>query len=290
LLEATVAAGTKRYGIYPHPLIIFRKSLSSNNGYIGYRCFHPSAAPSQHHEEGLRKLGGTDLKEEKAIMKTFFRPLVIFTLLVPLLLSGCFVRTLTVKYDASKGQPVKFNVKRKLTAAVFPFADLRNDEPTRIGGIYGPAKELYTRVYTPEKAAVIFAKAMADELEQMGFVVIDQASAPFLPEGVTVLREAKALRKLNPSLDMAIYGQIREMEVISFYGYRTNLKVKIFIVDVRKEKLVWSGTVSSRIIDIKTTTGGLLEVMAERLEDTLNKGIKDFLNSKEFREVITSFL
>lgn len=222
-------------------------------------------------------------------MRIFIK-LLVATLLIPLVLTGCFTRTLTIKYDATRGEPVDFNVKRKLTVAVFPFSDLRNVEPTRIGGIYGPLREIYTHVYTPEKATVVFGKALADELEQMGFVVIDQVSAPVLPEGVTILREAKALRKLNPSLDMAIYGQINRMEVNSFYGYRTNVEVRIFVVDVRKEKLAWSGTVSSSVVDIKTHEGGLLEVMAARLEETMNKGIKDFLRSAQFREAVTSFL
>ncbi len=215
---------------------------------------------------------------------------MVAILLMPLFLSGCFTHTMSIKYDATRGEPVNFNVKRKLTVAVFPFADARNVEPTRIGGIYGPLKEQYTRVYTPEKATVIFAKALADELEQMGFVVIDKVSAPILPEGVTILRESRALLRLNPSLDMAIYGQIRVMEVNSFYGYRPKLKVKIFLINVRKEKLVWSGTVSSSLVDIKSEEGGLLEVMSEKLEEVMNKGIKDFLRSKEFRKVITSFL
>jgi len=215
---------------------------------------------------------------------------MVAILLMPLFLSGCFTNTMSTKYDATRGVPVNFNVKRKLTVAVFPFADVRNVEPTRIGGIYGPLKEKYTRVYTPEKATVIFARALADELEQMGFVVIDKVSAPILPEGVVILRESRALLRLNPSLDMAIYGQIIEMEVNSFYGYRPKLKAKIFVINVRKEKLVWSGTVSSSLVDIKSGEGGLLEVMAEKLEETMNKGIKDFLRSERFHEVVTSFL
>jgi len=223
-------------------------------------------------------------------MRISFKVSMVTILLMPLFLSGCFSRTVSIKYDAARGKPVDFNVKRKLTVAVFPFADARNMEPTRIGGIYGPLKENYTSVYTPEKAAVIFARALADELEQMGFVVIDKTGAPILPEGVTILRESRALLRLNPSLDMAIYGQIRKMEINSFYGYRSKLKVKIFVINVRKEKLVWSGTVSSSLVDIKGEEGGLLDVMAEKLEETMNKGIKDFLRSKEFHEVVTSFL
>lgn len=223
-------------------------------------------------------------------MRMFSKPMLAIAFIIPFLLAGCFTQTIMVKYDPKKGAPVDYSVNHKITVAVFPFADLRGAEPTRIGGIYGPVRENYTTLYMPEKVTVFFGRALLDELERAGFVVVDQTRAAVLPEGVSVLQEAKALRKLNPLLDAVIYGQIKKMEVNSFYGYRTELEVKIFLVDLRSEKLAWSGTVTASVVDVETQAGGLLDVMAERLAETINLGLKDLLRDNGFREVINSFM
>lgn len=235
-------------------------------------------------------LVNTNREEAPFIMRMFSKSMLVITFLIPFLLAGCFTQTLMVKYYPNRGAPVNYNVNRRITVAVFPFADLRGAEPMRIGGIYGPVRENYTSLYMPEKPTVFFGRALADELELAGFVVVDQTRAAVLPEGVSVLDAAKALRKLNPLLDIAIYGQVKKMEVNSFYGYRTELEVKIFLVDMRSEKLAWSGTVTVSVVDVETQTGGLLDVMADRLAETINLGLKDLLRDNGFREAINSFM
>jgi hypothetical protein len=127
-------------------------------------------------------------------------------------------------------------------------------------------------------------------MERMEFVIIDYFDAPVLPEGVTVLREAKVLRKEYPSLDIAVYGQLTKMEINSLYGIRAELEVKIFMVDIAKEKLAWSGTVTSQIVDPSLTQGTLTSMMSKKLSEAMNNGIKDFLRSEEFRMTISPFL
>lgn len=176
-------------------------------------------------------------------------------------LGGCGPKTLSVRYTASGITPLP----QLLPVAVYQLVDKRGeDEPTRIGGVYGGYRNLLNRLYGDEPAAVTVTRALADGLKARGFPVIDMTTARFDPAAT------------RAQVRVVVSGEVREFWTEAFYTNQAKCSMLLQLYETATGRKLWekeyaekfsgglSGGVFASSDDLRDNLARLLSKVVER--------------------------
>lgn len=190
----------------------------------------------------------------------------IVSVILVLFGTGCGPRTTSIRYAPSgigalpQLEPV----------AVYRLADKRDEEPKRIGGVYGGYRNLLNRIYAEEDAAVIVTRALAEGLKARGFPVTMRLDESYLP------------RFSRPDTRITITGELRAFWTEAFYTNKAECAVLLQVYEVATGRKLWEKLYEAE--ESEGLGGGVfasIDNLREMLTRQLSKVIGNVANDPE---------
>jgi hypothetical protein len=190
--------------------------------------------------------------------------------LTALALAGCIrPEPLAIPYSPS-GIARLTNLE---AVAVYRLADKRNEEPTRIGGMYGMFRETVARIYGEEPAATTATRALAGALTARGFEIVALMSDVYLP------------RISEPPTRVAITGELRRLWSERHWSYEAECALLVQVYEVRSGQKLWEKEYRARRTEgmpvLPTFPSTQVEAVRRLLIEQLSRVVRDAATDPE---------
>jgi hypothetical protein len=204
-----------------------------------------------------------------------------------LLLFSCSPRVITVNHDAGLSTPIIFHLKKPVKIGIFPFEDLRLKKSSNVGNFsifYIPIRYFYTHDTA--------SKFVGTNLKRMflfsGFDVIDKIEEKVKPEEFSIY---KFIKKNNEDIDFAVYGQIIKFWIKSNWVSKVEIRIHLYLLDVKREKVAWSGDVYFKdyAAPLFLKKGASYLVVSNILTESLNKAFENLFSDPTFKGLFKRF-
>ena len=208
-------------------------------------------------------------------------------ILVIFFLVGCSPKVVTIDHDTGLGVPVMFHLKKQVKVGIFPFDDLRLKKPSKVGSssiFYIPVRYFYTH----NSASKFIGAVLKKMFLYSGFRVIDKTEEKVKPEEFSIY---KFIKESKEDIDFAVYGQIIKFWIRSNWLTKVEIRLHLYVLDVKMERVAWSGDVYFKDYGapLYLRKGPSYMVVSNLLTESLNHAFKTLFSDPTFRGLFRRF-